>query len=77
MLRLTRRGLETGLLRYCASPRPYPSFLQRPAPTEKAGVICFVVGVSRESEARNEEPMREVAPFGTSDRAPYPKCGLS
>jgi hypothetical protein len=56
---------------------PTPSFLQRPAPTEKAGVICFVVGVRRESEARNEEPMREVAPFGTSDRAPYPKCGLS
>jgi hypothetical protein len=28
-----------------------------------------VVGVRRESEARNEEPMREVAPFGTSDRA--------
>jgi hypothetical protein len=40
-----------------------------PAPTEKAGVICFVVGGSHESEARNEEPMREVAPFGTSDRA--------
>jgi len=35
----------------------------------KAGVICFVVEVRHESEARNEEPMREVAPFGTPDKS--------
>jgi hypothetical protein len=52
MLRLTRRGLETGLLRYCASPRPYPSCHQRPAPTEKVGVIC--PGLEEDMRAKSE-----------------------
>jgi hypothetical protein len=43
----------------------------------KSGSNLFIGVIRHEDEARNEEPMREVAPFGTSDRAPYPKCGLS
>ena len=40
-----------------------------PAAYRKRGSNLFLSLGGRESEARNEEPMREVAPFGTPDNS--------
>jgi hypothetical protein len=40
-----------------------------PAAYRKRGSNLFFMGVRHESEARNEEPMREVAAFGTPDNS--------